>query len=79
MQVQWLFEDKDIAAVQPLIRSTDDKSFVRKRFATNVSGPVPLFSRDEVWRAMVGCLLTTQQRSGSGWGLDALKFRSTAE
>jgi hypothetical protein len=29
-----------------------------------VNGRQPSFSRDEVWRVMIGCLLTTQQRSG---------------
>jgi hypothetical protein len=34
--------------------------------AINVLGPAPAFSRKELWYVMLGCLLTTQQRSTKG-------------
>jgi len=39
-------------------------NFVVQRLQDNMTGSPPEFRREESWRVMLGCLLTTQQRSG---------------
>lgn len=43
-----------------------DAPFVRLRRQRNLGSPRPELSRATAWMAMVGCLLTTQQKSGPG-------------
>lgn len=62
--------DSDIAAVRSLIERAEDTEFFRDRRALNVAPPPPEFSRDEFWRVLIGCLLTTQQRSTKGSPVD---------
>lgn len=64
MDIKWSVGPQDIRAVRHLIRATSVSTFVRERVRRNVSSKHARFSRDTFWRVMVGCLLTTQQRSG---------------
>ena len=64
MRIDCSVEEHDIAAVQGLLRANGENEFVLGRILDNVSGPVPEFDRGKCWRVMLGCLLTTQQRSG---------------
>lgn len=64
MKIDWTVQERDIAIVRKLLDSTKENRFVTRRIEKNVSGSPPGFSRPEVWRVMLGCLLTTQQRSG---------------
>ncbi len=61
-----MIEVADIQAVERLIKATADEPFVQDRLARNVEGPAPEFDRDEAWRVLAGCLLTSQQRSSPG-------------
>lgn len=60
----------DAAAVRNLIERSKDTDFLRDRRVRNVAPPSPNFSRAEFWRVLVGCLLTTQQRSTKGSAVD---------
>jgi hypothetical protein len=60
MSLNWLTEAKDIAAVRQVLAATPEAVAERKK--TNVTGPSPGFSPEEFWHAMMGCLLSTQQR-----------------
>jgi hypothetical protein len=64
MEIRWSVQPRDISAVQRLIRSTSTSTFVVERVRRNVSGKGCRFSREAFWRVTVGCLMTTQQRSG---------------
>lgn len=66
MTIQWRVEPPDCEAVRRFVEEHRNKSFVRHRIWRNVVGPAPQFSRQKFWKAMVGCLLTTQQRAGPG-------------
>jgi hypothetical protein len=63
---EWSVEERDLLAVQNLLEHVSGNLFVSSRIQDNVSGPPPEFFREEFWRVMLGCLLTTQQRSGPG-------------
>lgn len=56
----------DVASVRNLIEAKKNTNFFRERRARNVAPPAPQFSREAFWHAMIGCLLTTQQRSTRG-------------
>jgi hypothetical protein len=60
----------DVAAVRDLIERSKDTAFFRDRRVRNVAPPPPNFSRADFWRVLVGCLLTTQQRSTKGSAVD---------
>ncbi len=58
--------DSDVAAVRGLIEAEKDTEFLRDRRARNVAPPPPEFVREHFWYVLMGCLLTTQQRSTKG-------------
>lgn len=62
--------DSDVAAVKKLAEQSKDTAFFQDRRARNISPPPPEFSRTEFWRVLLGCLLTTQQRSTKGTAVD---------
>lgn len=64
MQIAWSISEADLQAVRDIIERTSASRFITSRLRDNLSGAPPLFSREEFWRVMLGCLLTTQQRSG---------------
>ena len=66
MQIRWEFTEADVASVQGFLAGQAERAFVRKRVAKNVVGPPPTVTHQLIWKIAVGCLLTTQQRSGPG-------------
>lgn len=61
---------KDVDHLQAFVASRRDDSYVRDRLAKNVEGPPPSFDREQFWRILLGCLLTSQQRSTAGAPVD---------
>lgn len=57
---------RDIAIVRELIASQQGSSFFEMRKRRNVDRDRPPPTPERFWMALVGCLLTTQQRSGPG-------------
>jgi N-glycosylase/DNA lyase len=64
LQIHWIISDDELKAVRDLFTTMEGNNFVVQRLQDNVTGNPPRFHREEFWRVMVGCLLTTQQRSG---------------
>lgn len=64
MKIDWKIENEDIQLIKEFVDSRMNVPFVKDRIARNVDGPTPDFNRDEFWKCMVICLLSTQQRSG---------------
>jgi hypothetical protein len=64
IKVVWQVEDEDVSRVKDFYDKNKDSNLVASRNEINVEGKPPKFSRASFWRHMVGCLLTTQQRSG---------------
>lgn len=62
--------DSDVAAIRSVIERAKDTEFFRDRWARNVAPPPPEFSCERFWHVLVGCLLTTQQRSTKGSPVD---------
>ena len=64
MKLTWHIEPDDIAKVQAFFAQHQDTPFVKKRVATNLRDDKPPVTKPMFWERMVGCLLTSQQRSG---------------
>src|SRR4051794_34530997 len=64
MKVEWIIDDDDIARVRAFYEKHRGSPFVKFRIERNLRIDKPPVSKDEVWACLVGCLLTTQQRSG---------------
>jgi len=62
--------DSDVAAVRGLVELAKDTESFRDRRALNVAPPPPEFSCERFWHVLLGCLLTTQQRSTKGSSVD---------
>ncbi len=64
MQLIWKVEPEEIKKLQDFIVGQSNNVFVRNRIRTNVEDPPTLIKIDTFWHVLVGCLLSTQQRSG---------------
>ena len=64
MKIIWQIEPTDIARVRSFLDLYRDDPFVRYRMARNQRVDKPQVSKEEFWRALVSCMLTSQQRSG---------------
>lgn len=66
MKITWEIDDEDVNRVRSFFERHRDNWFVKNRIKCNLcpdKTPVPV---DLFWEILVGCLLTTQQRSGPG-------------
>ena len=64
MKIIWEIEPKEIEETHAFYNAHWNNPFVRKRIERNLERPNFNPSKSEFFEAMVGCLLTTQQRSG---------------
>ena len=66
MRLEWVIEPNDAAKVSDLVARSESERLVQERRQRNLGQPRPHISRSPTWQVMVGCLLTTQQKSGPG-------------
>ena len=64
MKIIWQIDPEDIAKVKAFYDKHSENAFVQSRIAINLADDKPAITREVFWDRMVGCLLTTQQRSG---------------
>lgn len=64
MRLAWEVEERDADRVKSFYAKWMSDPFVTLRQKRNVVGPRPAITRDTMWMALVGCLMTTRQRSG---------------
>ena len=67
MQVDWVYSARDVDVVRGLVAARESDAFLQLRKKRNVDRDRPAPSRERFWMAMIGCLLTTQQRAGPGY------------
>jgi hypothetical protein len=65
-----IVNSQDITTVRNLIERFENTESIRVRRVRNVDPQSPEFLREEFWRVLLGCLLTTQQRSTKGSFVD---------
>ena len=64
MKHQWIIEEDDIHTISQLYEKQASNPFVINRIKRNINGHYDTITRDSIWKQIVMCLLTTQQRSG---------------
>lgn len=64
MKLLWQIEDTDVAKVKAFYELHKNNAFVLKRIERNIRKNIPDVSHNIFWKALIDCLLTTQQRSG---------------
>ena len=64
MKIIWQIDLGGIAKVKTFFDRYQHTPFVKKRITTNLADDKPSITKPVFWKRMVGCLLTTQQRSG---------------
>lgn len=65
MKIEWKISSKDIKRVKDFYIAIKDEKYVQDRIRLNIERKKrPVISKQRVWHVLVGCLLTTQQRSG---------------
>jgi hypothetical protein len=65
LRLEWVIEDQDKQNVAELIEKQSSNRYYIDRMERNVSldHMIP-FSRDRFWKAILACLMSTQQKSG---------------
>ena len=64
MKIIWQVDAEDVAKVKAFVEQYQDDPFVKDRIVSNLRDSKPPVTKEYFWYVMVGCLLTTQQRSG---------------
>lgn len=64
MKHKWIVEEDDIHTISQLYEKQGSNPFVINRIKRNINGHYGTITRDSIWKQIVMCLLTTQQRSG---------------
>ncbi len=64
MKIIWQIDPEDVAKVKAFVEKHRESPFVQDRVASNLRETKPPVTKEYFWYVMVGCLLTTQQRSG---------------
>jgi hypothetical protein len=73
IRIQWLVKPQDLHRLAGLKAKVGAHPFVVRRRTRNVTRSEQLdLGRDEIWRVLLGCLLTTQQASGADSAVDRL-------
>ncbi len=67
--------NEDALVIRKLMDAFANDGFVMERTRDNVMGPAPLWSQEQFWCTLMGCLLTTQQKSTTG--MPVSRFLST--
>jgi thermostable 8-oxoguanine DNA glycosylase len=77
MRYQLVVEPSDIEIVCQQYQAVKEHPIVKARQARNVDSIPPQINKEELWRTLIMCLLTTQNKSGVGSTVDKfLKERS---
>jgi N-glycosylase/DNA lyase len=64
MKIIWQIDPEDIFKVNEFYGHHCQNAFVKMRMASNLKDDKAPISKEMFWELMIGCLLTTQQRSG---------------
>ena len=66
MKLSWEIGEYDVQQAQTFVSKWEDDPLVQLRKRRNINKQHPMISEDTVWFVFLGCLMTTQQRSGPG-------------
>lgn len=66
MDFRWVITKEDCRSYRDFIEQHRSHELVKERILRNVKHRGVMRTPEEIWRVLVGCLLTTKQRSGPG-------------
>ena len=66
MELSWKLGPGEISHLHAFVAKMSTNAFVRYRIKNNVETPPAVVAIERFWEIMVGCMLTSQQRSGPG-------------
>lgn len=66
MRLAWVIDESDIQCVRSFVQLWADDELVKGRKRQNLSETQKAITKETFWERLVGCLLTTQQRSSPG-------------
>jgi hypothetical protein len=72
MEFRWVMSNDNKKPYSDFIERYKNHRFVEERIDRNLKHNDTGISKDHFWRALIGCLLTTQQRSGLGSRVEKL-------
>ena len=64
MKILWEISVKDIQKTKEFVKLHHNNNFVQARIKRNLTKTKPRTTKSALWRNLVSCLVTTQQRSG---------------
>lgn len=64
MQLGWIVDARDVEQIREFVASREGDYLVQHRISRNVKGSRDPIDRSVIWRSLVACLLSSQQRSG---------------
>jgi len=64
LRIRWEISPEDIRKIKKFIERQKSNPFVQYREQKNLTSNSSKITKEKVWKVLVGCLLTTQQRSG---------------
>lgn len=70
MKLEWIIDSNDAAKVRALVQHFEGDPLVVERRERNLDKQRPALTTERIWQVLVGCLLTTQQKSGPGRPVD---------
>jgi len=66
MHASWVIDETSLSGWRYLVAENKGKDLPKRRHKKNVKREGIDLSKDELWRVLVGCQVTTQQKSGPG-------------
>ncbi len=78
MEFRWVMSKGDDKIYSDFVERHKHHAFVKKRIDRNLKHNDVAISKSRFWSTLVGCLLTTQQRSGAGSRVDAFLDKGDA-
>lgn len=66
MEIKWVVSDIHKKSYRDFLSKYEKNKFVVRRISRNINHTNLAFKKSDFWRALLGCFLTTQQRSGVG-------------
>ena len=64
MELEWKINSTDIQKIKRFVEEQKNNSFVINREFRNLATSKSTIKKEEAWQVLIGCLLSTQQRSG---------------
>lgn len=70
MKAEWIINNEVLSNIKKIIDDNSNRPFAKDRYKKNIEKVGIDLSRNTIWKVLVGCEITTQQKSGPGSPVD---------